>query len=530
MTVFLRFRRYRPQRSGLLLATLVAPSVVWMAVLASQAGTGIEVQHAVLPPQSSASSTSIDTNQNWKYVGISSCAAAACHGGTMHDPPPPDRTRENRSAYRVWVEQDKKHANAYSVLFRDDAKQMARRLGPPLDPNHMEHARLCLDCHSNNARNRAPSLAQEDGVSCESCHGPASAWKDQHWLGSWKTKTVAEKQALGMNNLRGDLVARARACVDCHVGSADREVNHDLIAAGHPRLNFEFAAFHETLPHHWSEAQDRALVSQQAGVPFDGALWVVGQVVSARAAAALLDRRAQRVSSPSNKQPWPELSEYDCYACHHPLVPNSWRQQVSSLPSDKRVRPGMPRPNSWYFSMLAPIHEELRWEVGGTDVGMFTRSATGRFDQETPDLAQIRLAKESLTALERRLSWSPTNRGLPFSREQLRLLLNRVTRLQSDDRITDWDRVAQAYLAAVPLQSAIRETTSGPGHAPATDPRARDLLKKIVHALEFPANSQSPSEMEWGDEGRDSRGRSAIDLLQRLPRLIEEQSNSRSSR
>jgi hypothetical protein len=526
MSDLLRPERYRPKRPSLLLAALIAPSVVWMAVLVSQADTGTEFQHVLAPPPPAADAAAIAGHHDLKYVGLSSCAAAACHGGTMHDPPPTDTTPENRSAYRVWVEQDKKHAGAYAVLFRDDAKEMARRLGPPLDPNHMEHARLCLDCHSNNASNRAPSLAQEDGVSCESCHGPASAWKDQHWLASWKTKTVAEKQALGMNNLRGDLVVRARACVVCHVGSADREVNHDLIAAGHPRLNFEFAAFHDMVPHHWNEAQDRTLVSQQSGVPFDAALWVVGQVVSAKAAVALLDSRVQRISSPSSKTPWPELSEYDCYACHHPLVDKTWRRKFSESQNQKQGEFGMPRPNSWYFAMLGPIQGELRGAADANS-GALLNSAVGMFGHR-PDVAQIRSTKEALTAFEQRLS-SMTKQGLGLSREQLKSLLDRAISVRNVDGLTDWDLAAQAYLAAVSLQNAIREPAAPPRSISMIDPQIRSQLVKIVRALQFPTDFQSPSEAKWGDD-RAPRARSAIESLKELAPLVEQQTGSRISR
>ena len=61
-----------------------------------------------------------------------------------------------------------------------------------------------------------------------------------------------------------ELAERAKVCTRCHVGrrSPDglltQEVNHDLIAAGHPRLNFEFAAYQENLPVHWDEKERNA--------------------------------------------------------------------------------------------------------------------------------------------------------------------------------------------------------------------------------------------------------------------------------
>ena len=60
-----------------------------------------------------------------------------------------------------------------------------------------------------------------------------------------------------------NLVSRIEQCAGCHIGQDARgglplrDVNHDLIAAGHPRLNFEFAAYHENQPKHWKSSAAR---------------------------------------------------------------------------------------------------------------------------------------------------------------------------------------------------------------------------------------------------------------------------------
>src|SRR5690606_13254844 len=86
-----------------------------------------------------------------------------------------------------------------------------------------------------------------EGVSCEACHGPASGWLQEHLREDWSSG----------NSMRDnhDYVARLEGCVRCHVGSrrADgviRDVNHDLIAAGHPALRFEPWAALRRLPRH----------------------------------------------------------------------------------------------------------------------------------------------------------------------------------------------------------------------------------------------------------------------------------------
>src|SRR5262249_33878055 len=139
-----------------------------------------------------------------------------------------------------------------------------------------------------------------------------------HHLPEWQTKSVAEKKALGMRPTK-DLLERADACAKCHVGAADREVNHDLIAAGHPRLNFEFGTYLANRPKHWQEKGDNARTD------FEARVWTVGQIASLHAALDLLEARAaaahggKKDAPPGERPVWPEFSEYDCFACHHSL-------------------------------------------------------------------------------------------------------------------------------------------------------------------------------------------------------------------
>src|SRR5207253_2017930 len=96
----------------------------------------------------------------------------------------------------------------------------------------------------------------------------------------------------------------------CHVGGPSedgrppRDVDHDLIAAGHPRLEFEFSGSLANLPAHWSEK------GRNAAPDFPARAWAIGQVASAGAALELLGDRARAAEQQSGR--WPEFSEYDC--------------------------------------------------------------------------------------------------------------------------------------------------------------------------------------------------------------------------
>src|SRR5439155_17487444 len=111
----------------------------------------------------------------------------------------------------------------------------------------------------------------------------------------------------------GEAATLVRAGARWHVGDGreGRDVNHDLIAAGHPRLMFEASSYFANLPRHW-KPKPRDEIQ----------LWAVGQAVSAEAALELLRARTQVFVTPR-----PEFSEYDCTDCHHSLTEKSWRNR-----------------------------------------------------------------------------------------------------------------------------------------------------------------------------------------------------------
>ena len=62
------------------------------------------------------------------------------------------------------------------------------------------------------------------------------------YLPEWKDRSAEAKAALGFVDTH-NLLKGGKACAACHIGDSSKEVNHDLVAAGHPRLAFEYSAF-----------------------------------------------------------------------------------------------------------------------------------------------------------------------------------------------------------------------------------------------------------------------------------------------
>jgi hypothetical protein len=263
-----------------------------------------------------------------------SCAAAACHGG--------GQVGKVGSEHTTWAPElgaagpGDPHNRAYRVLFNEVSVRMGELLG--IKEPHKE-AR-CLACHAVDPGGvpeaRDPVLAE--GVGCSGCHGPAEKWVGVHYLPEWQALPNEKKwKDYGFVPTK-NLVARTLTCAKCHVGDAERDMNHDLIAAGHPRLAFEAAAFHYKPDYrkHWSE--------QMPQPEFEAREWVVGQAAALRAAAELLRARAEKAEK--GHAVWPEFSEYSCYACHQKVGEKALRGVAGANP-----RPaGVPGWELWYNS------------------------------------------------------------------------------------------------------------------------------------------------------------------------------------
>jgi hypothetical protein len=278
--------------------------------------------------------------------------------------------------------------------------------------------------------------------------------------------TPADKERLGFRNTK-DLVVRAQTCVDCHVGAADRDVNHDLIAAGHPRLRFEFGAYLANYPRHWSIVRDKA------GRPdFEARAWAVGQVVSELAALDVLEHRAT-----DKNAPWPEFAEYGCFSCHQEIKPKvggaaaAENRPVGSLPW-----------GTWYFALADKVNQKGVIEP----VDEIRKLMAPRNPDRTKVAQQAAAArKELVKELPGVREWGPV-------RERMALLA------RDDAAARSWDSSTQLYLALAAHQNALSDLGK-------TDPEVRAALKALALQLDqaFPKDERvkydSPSRFNRAD-------------------------------
>lgn len=294
--------------------TLAAGAFVFAAAVTAALradGTTAASASPASPPLAQQTTTTDAGN----YVGPGSCSAVACHGAIRAVP----GATILQTEYSTWVAMDR-HARATEVLGNAVSQRMARILGI----GEPRQAQKCLVCHSLDvpAAARGRNFATE-GVSCEACHGPATGWLGYHVT---RAATHEESVRRGMYDTK-DVVKRTDKCLTCHLGTSERFVDHEMIAAGHPDLVFELEAFSAAMPRHWKD--DTGADPYQPVRTF-----AIGQLVHFRAS---LDRLARRVKGPV----WPEYAELDCFACHHSLTrpEDSWRQAQGY---EHRARPGLP--------------------------------------------------------------------------------------------------------------------------------------------------------------------------------------------
>jgi hypothetical protein len=146
-----------------------------------------------------------------KYIGADKCKV--CH----NKPATGDQ-------YAKWLKDP--HAQALKTLSNEKSKEYAKKNGIA---DAAKEAK-CLKCHSTydavDAKLRSTILATE-GVSCESCHGPGSAYKSPSVM-----KNVAQAKTMGL------IVPDKELCVKCHnkENPFHKEFNYETFSAkiAHP--------------------------------------------------------------------------------------------------------------------------------------------------------------------------------------------------------------------------------------------------------------------------------------------------------
>ena len=128
------------------------------------------------------------------YGGVATCKA--CH-----------LTKNSGAQYKLW--EASPHAKAFEDLKTEAAKAVGAKVGVA-DPST---SAKCLKCHVTahgvDAKMKGPKFTNEEGVGCESCHGPGSEYKGRQVM-----KDIYDGKVKGADY--GLIATDEALCVTCH--------------------------------------------------------------------------------------------------------------------------------------------------------------------------------------------------------------------------------------------------------------------------------------------------------------------------
>jgi hypothetical protein len=390
-------------------------------ILLGFAGTLQSVNAQGLPP--------VPQHGDATHLGVASCASSACHGASS--PAPGGVVLQNE--YSTWQRQDA-HSGAYALLLNEDSKLIARKLG--IEAAH--EADMCLDCHADNVpeERRGPKFQVDDGIGCEACHGGAENWLQLHTVNDNATSHGRNVDA-GLYPT-DDPEARAKVCLSCHLGDETQFVTHRIMGAGHPRLSFELDTFTAIEPAHYLvDADYRERKDVSGGVQ----TWAVGQAMTLASTLELVtDSKWGRAGL------FPELSFFDCHACHKPMSAGNWRYRGSA-----GLGPGVVRFNDASLIMTRVIADTI-----APSLGEQLRSQGRALHRATAgSAADFRSAAGQLLQTARRAV--DTFGSHDFSEAELKKLIGALVEAGENGEYSDYVAAEQTTMAIGTIATAMRD-------------------------------------------------------------------------
>jgi hypothetical protein len=243
-------------------------------------------------------------------------------------------------------------------------------------------------------------------------------------------------------------------------------MNHDLIAAGHPALRFDLLIYIDNLPHHWSSTSESEQWFTSSAVKARR----INRAVNLAAASSLASERAEaHLSDP--KVPFPELADYDCFACHQSLTIDEFQLPPrGDKKSPWHVSEGLPVWNSW--------HTIQQLDLRDREDNLLQRLSPHRSDPKVIASSGQTLAARQLTIAKQLVAKDITSAD---AIEEVR------TRFQSRPPV-DWNEAAITYLD---LDAITRDLTLDP-----TSRTRGDAIRKALTPLEQMLRFQTTANLD----------------------------------
>ena len=158
------------------------------------------------------------------YVGVELCKL--CH-----------KKKELGNQFDVWT--NTHHSKAFYTLGTPEAKEIAANLGI----NDPQQSGKCLRCHSTchafTEKEVATDLRLEDGVQCESCHGPG-----EEYMYAEVMENLEDAKDMGL------IMPTEKTCRKCHnPESPTWDPERDITPDG-KRVDFYFPLRWKMIEHH----------------------------------------------------------------------------------------------------------------------------------------------------------------------------------------------------------------------------------------------------------------------------------------
>ena len=149
-------------------------------------------------------------SQDFTYVGAAKCKM--CH-----------KSEKQGQQFPLW--ESRKHSKSFSALASDKAKEVAQEAGV----DNPAESPKCFKCHAPLSEKAAE--LKEEGVGCEACHGPGSAYKKMTVM-----KDHAESVKNGLIEYGSPDVIK-KQCLSCHENAHGTTFDFDAAweKVNHPR-------------------------------------------------------------------------------------------------------------------------------------------------------------------------------------------------------------------------------------------------------------------------------------------------------